>query len=156
MLSFFPLGYRCGSRTGEQNGAKRRKRGAAEASWLNMVYMAPWYATPSPCPTLSSLPPKMASWIPALLGYLVSSLSLKLRPKSWQPKDIYKFLLHFEGFWNTQSVPNHSPTFWTSFFSKAFDTHTHTRPLLCVFDIHTRITVQCPAVLEPFFHKEAV
>uniref|UniRef100_A0ABI7YEX1 Homeobox domain-containing protein n=1 Tax=Felis catus TaxID=9685 RepID=A0ABI7YEX1_FELCA len=57
-----------GSRTAEPSGGNGRSAGAGAASWRSTGSMGPWCGTPSPCQSLSSSLPRMASWTPVPRG----------------------------------------------------------------------------------------
>ena len=84
---------RCGSRTVEPNGAKRRKHGAVVASWQSTGCMVLWSGILCPCPTPSSNRPIRASWIRPRPGYLVSSLN--------------KWTRHFFSYFQIQSASSY-------------------------------------------------
>jgi len=66
------LRCRCGSKTDEQSGARRRRRGVNRQLWLSMVCTAPWYDTRYLYQTSLSSQPRTASKVLAHLGCLVS------------------------------------------------------------------------------------
>ena len=67
---------RSGSRTAEPSGGSGKSAGAEAASWPSMDSTGPWCATPFPCRSPSSSPPRTASWTPAPRGCWVRAHTL--------------------------------------------------------------------------------
>lgn len=67
---------RSGSRTAEPSGGSGKSAGAEAASWPSMDSTGPWCATPFPCQSPSSSPPRTASWTPVPRGCWVRARTL--------------------------------------------------------------------------------
>jgi len=77
-LTLFSAYTRCGSRTGGPSGARRRRRGAALASWRSTACMAPWCATRCRFQRRFSRAQRTGSWTHVHRGFSVRYLCLEL------------------------------------------------------------------------------
>lgn len=82
---------RSGSRTAEPSGGSGKSAGAEAASWPSMDSTGPWCATPFPCQSPSSSPPRTASWTPVPRGCWVRARTLPgvlpLGRGEWAPEE---------------------------------------------------------------------